>query len=283
MKPLSQRSTVLIGVVAFCAAMAIAWFLGNGEQPLEVAAVDVAQRPSRSPDSEPKTAAPPAPSLVPTPREPAPADADPVVDIFATKSWVPPPPPPPPPAPPAPPEAPPLPFSFLGVVKEEAGKNMYYLAKGEQAYGVTDGQTIDGTYRVNGLRDQQLSFTYLPMRKVQTLSLPAGDAGNQVTAPSSGAPNAAGPAPRGFFAPTLAVPPPEPGAAGQPGQGNRGRSGLPARDGKNGAKSAAATPSRGSTPSMFSPPPAFDMERAINPSAGAEETPAESQGADPPD
>lgn len=268
MKPLSQRNTILIGGAVFFAAVAAAWFVGKPEEPVQVAAVAAARRPAQAATTDPTTS---PPALVPTPREPAPTDAPAVVDIFATKSWVPPPPPPPPPGPPPPPEAPPLPFSLLGVMKQELGKNVYYLARGEQAYGVTDGETIDGAYRINGLRGQQLSFTYLPMRKEQTLPLPAGDTSNQVVAPSSGAPNASGPAPRGFLAPNLPVPSSESGPRPQPAPASRGRpESAPAEGRASPGAKAAAAPARSSQPSMFSPPPTFDMERAVNPGARTE-------------
>ncbi|MGB0127338.1 MAG: hypothetical protein WBP72_06835, partial [Rhodocyclaceae bacterium] len=57
------------------------------------------------------------------------------------------------------------------------------------------------------------------------------------------------------------------------GSGGRGRSGSAAADGKAGNGSPSAAPASASPPSMFTPPPAFDMERSVNPSVGMEGEP----------
>lgn len=100
-------------------------------------------------------------------------------DLFAKKSWAPPPPPPPPlqrpaaPSPPPKPAAPPLPFAYMGVLEEEQTKPIYFLSAGEKVYAVSAGETLDATYRIDGMRGGQLMITYLPLNMQQSLSLTA--------------------------------------------------------------------------------------------------------------
>lgn len=96
-------------------------------------------------------------------------------DPFAGKSWyVPPPPPPPQPkvaqeAPP--PTAPPLPFRYMGRMQEEDGQAMVYLTQGTRAYSVSQGDTIDGTYRVESISPAQVTLVYLPLNIRQRLNI----------------------------------------------------------------------------------------------------------------
>lgn len=92
--------------------------------------------------------------------------------LFARHDWTPPPPPPsnePPPEPP-PPSAPPLPFTFIGKSLQD-GVWEIYLARGERTYLVRDGETIDGTYRVDAIRPPVLTLTYLPLEQRQQLNI----------------------------------------------------------------------------------------------------------------
>ncbi len=91
-------------------------------------------------------------------------------DIFRTKSWYVPP-PPPPPAPPPAPTAPPLPFSFLGTVQESDGNMTIFLSGKDRVYLIKSGDTIDGTYHVDGIENGQLALTYLPLRVKQYLNM----------------------------------------------------------------------------------------------------------------
>lgn len=104
-------------------------------------------------------------------------------DLFSKKSWAPPPPPPPPtpqraaaPSPPPKPTAPPLPFAYMGVLEEEQTKPIYFLSAGEKVYAVSAGETLDATYRIDGMRGGQLMITYLPLNMQQSLSLSAAAA-----------------------------------------------------------------------------------------------------------
>ncbi len=58
------------------------------------------------------------------------------------------------------------------------GPTTYYLAQGEKALAVIDGEVINNTYRINGLKGSQLSLTYLPLGIDQVLSMPAGATGS---------------------------------------------------------------------------------------------------------
>jgi len=104
------------------------------------------------------------------------ADAgEPEQDPFAGKSWyVAPPPPPPQPeiikeAPK--PTAPPLPFRYMGRMQEEDGQALVYLTQGTRAYSVSQGDTIDGTYRVESISPTQVTLVYLPLNIRQSLNI----------------------------------------------------------------------------------------------------------------
>lgn len=90
-------------------------------------------------------------------------------DAFGVKSWYVPP-PPPPPAPPPVPTAPPLPFNFLGKESRSDGTLTFFLAAHDRVYLVHEGDTIDATYHVDGIKNGQLALTYLPMQITQYLN-----------------------------------------------------------------------------------------------------------------
>ena len=98
-------------------------------------------------------------------------------DAFAALSWLPPPPPvrvapPPPPPPPVVPVAPPLPFTFVGLLEQNAGRPQAFLSKGELLLVVAAGDLLDNkTYRVDALNAQQIVITYLPLNTPQTLNI----------------------------------------------------------------------------------------------------------------
>ncbi|MFA6062924.1 MAG: hypothetical protein WC736_10015 [Gallionella sp.] len=99
--------------------------------------------------------------------------SEPEHDPFAGKSWyVPPPAPPPAPvqqeAPPVP-TAPPLPFHYMGRMQEEGGKLIVYLSQGQRAYSVSQGDILNGTYRLDKVASNHLVMTFLPMNIKQTL------------------------------------------------------------------------------------------------------------------
>jgi hypothetical protein len=99
--------------------------------------------------------------------------ASPLANVFAAKSfYVAPPAPrkvavkaPPPP----PPTAPPLPFSYMGMLKEGGGATVVFVVNGERLHTVRVGDVIDGTYRVEAIGAEGVTFVYLPMGEKQVL------------------------------------------------------------------------------------------------------------------
>jgi hypothetical protein len=100
-------------------------------------------------------------------------------DLFQSKTWYVPPPPPPkqkyvessPPEPPPPPTAPPLPFNYMGSYQEPGAKLVIYLARGDRLYAVSPGDTIEGTYKIEGANGGQLAIMYLPLNIRQNLRI----------------------------------------------------------------------------------------------------------------
>ena len=96
--------------------------------------------------------------------------------IFAGELVVPPPLPPArdvPPPPPAP-SLPPLPFTYLGK-KYENGKWEVYLGIGDQTYFAREGSVIEQNYAVNAIRPPTMTFTFLPLKQMQTLTIGGAD------------------------------------------------------------------------------------------------------------
>jgi len=98
-----------------------------------------------------------------------------VTDLFALKTAMLAPAPPatsavasPPPPPPAKPTAPPLPFGYFGKWVD-GEKNVVFLWRNNEGYGVVAGDTVDGTYRVDSITESSIDFTYLPLGSKQTL------------------------------------------------------------------------------------------------------------------
>ena len=95
-------------------------------------------------------------------------------EAFPARNWQ----PPPPPVtarsktPPPPPPAPPLPFSYFGRINTD-GKVVVFLNRGELNFPVVQGDTIEGTYRVEEILPNALVLTYLPLQQRQTLSIGA--------------------------------------------------------------------------------------------------------------
>lgn len=124
----------------------------------------------------PSAAPPPAAPQPPTaPAEAASSPPAAPIDIFATRTWEAPPPPPPPaspagpPAPPPKPEPPPLPFGYLGQMREPGQPTVIYLNRGSDVLAVKRGDRLAGGYRVGDIRNGQLRFHYLPLNAEQFL------------------------------------------------------------------------------------------------------------------
>lgn len=93
--------------------------------------------------------------------------ADTVKDIFA-------PPvlhrPPPAPVEVMAPTAPPLPFTYMGKMEED-GQEYIFLASPSQNYVVHTGDVLNDQYRIDGIENGQVVFTYLPLAVNQTLAI----------------------------------------------------------------------------------------------------------------
>ena len=95
--------------------------------------------------------------------------------LFASHSWyVPPPPPPPPvvdttPAPPPKPTAPPLPYQYIGSYTPDGQAPVFFLSKGDRVFDVHVGDTLEGTYSVDGFDKSQIQLTYKPLNIQQQL------------------------------------------------------------------------------------------------------------------
>lgn len=95
------------------------------------------------------------------------------VDVFASKSWV-----PPPPvvalvvAQPVVPVAPALPFRYVGQLEDGDGKVTIYLARGETVHTVRVGDLLEEQYRLDAMDNGQITLTYLPMNQQQMLAIP---------------------------------------------------------------------------------------------------------------
>lgn len=90
-------------------------------------------------------------------------------DLFAPRSWRPPPPAPiqveaPPPPPPT---APPLPFRYVGRWVDDSGETVF-LALGERVLAARAGQRLDA-WRLDKVSAQGLEFTYEPLNQQRQL------------------------------------------------------------------------------------------------------------------
>jgi len=162
----NRRTARLAGAAALVLAAAASMVAGREKPAPEV--VQVTPRPIR-----PAAAASPDIDLTKLERA---ALAAPGNDPFAPKSFAPPPPPAPvarASAPPQPPSAPPLPFVYAGKVTQD-GKTEVYVTRGDNLISIAPGENIDAEYRVDAVTASSISFTYLPLKTVQSLELEAG-------------------------------------------------------------------------------------------------------------
>ena len=102
---------------------------------------------------------------------------EPREELFGSQSWQ-------PPAPkvaaaPAAPVAPPMPYRFAGKLLQD-GKLQVFLAKGDEVVSAREGETLDGTYRVESIDDAQITLLYLPLKHKESIpvnsSLPLAEA-----------------------------------------------------------------------------------------------------------
>ncbi len=162
---LRDRRLWLAGCAVAAASVAL-WGTARTQDAGGVGAVDD-PRPGRSASA----ARPATPATIDFPHRSARPGVSPA--LFTGHSWYVPPPPPPPvkAGPPPKPVAPPLPFALLGTYEPAGGRAIFYLVRGEQVFDVEVGDTLEGTYSVDAVQNDELLFTYLPLKQQQALSL----------------------------------------------------------------------------------------------------------------
>lgn len=87
--------------------------------------------------------------------------------LFAAHEWLPPPVKPPPPPPP---QAPPLPYSYVGSLKEMPGGDLVILMQQKKMLMPKLGSQVDTQWRLDREDMQAVYFTYLPLNKGVVLS-----------------------------------------------------------------------------------------------------------------
>jgi len=68
------------------------------------------------------------------------------------------------------PAPPPLPFRYIGSLRQN-GKLEVLLMRGSAVYSLAAGEEIDGEYRVERITESTISFTYLPLKMKQDMHL----------------------------------------------------------------------------------------------------------------
>lgn len=92
------------------------------------------------------------------------------VDLFAPRTWEPPPPPvTSTPAPPSLPQAPPLPFKFFGRVVDPDQPASFVLTRGNEMITARVGDRIEPAYLVDKFDGTLLHLVYLPLNIRQTI------------------------------------------------------------------------------------------------------------------
>lgn len=128
---------------------------------------DVAAQPVTQAPETTGAAAPVAPPVRLSTR-PA-IDAQTPSEPFGGRSWAPPPPPPVQPSPPPVAAAAVAPFRFAGMLEQGNQAPAAFLAQGDVLHVVTQGDVIDGAYRVESLSQSQVVITNLSTHQKLTL------------------------------------------------------------------------------------------------------------------
>lgn len=165
-----MRMRHVLLAVALLATLAASWWAVNEEsggdvvQPVERAPRSrLASGQGKSGDAPASTAGNLA--RLDVVRAPWPELGDPLARIVSFA----PPPPPSAPAGPVEPQAPPLPFRYVGAIDDAQGKAVFLL-EGAQVRVARQGEEIAGRYRVERITPSAVEFTYLPLKKIQTLN-----------------------------------------------------------------------------------------------------------------
>lgn len=69
------------------------------------------------------------------------------------------------------PVEPPMPYQFIGRLKNEDGTTTVFLSKGQEGIAVHLGDTLDIDYKLVALDDNKLTIAYLPMDHLHDISL----------------------------------------------------------------------------------------------------------------
>ncbi|WP_373989866.1 hypothetical protein [Duganella sp. BuS-21] len=163
------RWTVLLAALT---ATLVAVFYPIDEEALPIAAPPSSQREDSLP----------APVI---PGDIAEEGESPDTDPFSPRGWQAPPPPAvasvsvvpaalAPTTPESPPGAPPLPFRFVGSLKDGADL-LVYLARGDETIVARPGEVLEGTYKVTGVSASQMDFEHIPTGQKQALVFPVRD------------------------------------------------------------------------------------------------------------
>jgi hypothetical protein len=91
--------------------------------------------------------------------------------LFSSRSWQ-------PPAPKistapqvaAAPAAPPMPYRYAGKLVQ-GGRQSVLLAKGDRVFPISEGETLDGGYRVESIGESQITLTYLPLASEERIAV----------------------------------------------------------------------------------------------------------------
>lgn len=156
---------------ALLATLVASWWAVN-EDSGDVAVVQPVERAARAQVAAGSRASAGSPSSsagslarLDAERAPWPELAEPLARIVSFA----PPPPPPVAVTPAEPQAPPLPFRYVGAIDDAQGKAVFLL-EGTQVRLARPGEEIAGRYRVERITPSAVEFTYLPLKKMQTLN-----------------------------------------------------------------------------------------------------------------
>jgi|GEM_PF-5526639 hypothetical protein len=172
-------SRPVLGLMVAALALVVFTYFRGGD--------DTAPEPQQS--AATSTAKPAAPASAP----PAASAADIVaaagpapIDLFPTQNWQPPPPPPPPEPPkpskpPPPPEPPPLPFAVRSLWLDQQGVFYVVISGANREFPLCmncqkkgflhKGDVMLNAYRIDDISRREVQFTYLPLKRRQTLSL----------------------------------------------------------------------------------------------------------------
>jgi len=169
-----DRTTIALAAAVLVLCASVGLFAAGGDDTAQPAPSKVAAATRETPPGAP-AAAPESLRIDLLNRA---GQAVPQRDAFTPRGWRTPTPPPAPqvPAavePPPPPEAPALPFTFMGQFESPGEKTVYYLVEGDKLHAVTQGETINGTHRIEAIDGNRMDILYLPLAIVQTLAVGA--------------------------------------------------------------------------------------------------------------